>query len=369
MVTPCAGRGGELRSLMRRLGGLIFKELQVQELQQLLSYTADFSRASHLLPPKLHFRGVMPRTSDRKTLIHELEGCLKVLVACRSSDSVKRVKDDADIEEILELLFIIRGSRYLNVRSYVFKKVGLANQLWGYSERQFRQEARMNRASFIRIVHILEQNPIFRSNSRRAQTPVWIQCLIAFRRLGCFGNGNSLGANGRCYGFCEGTVVAFVRRVVTAILAIGKEVIKWPSEQERVIIKNRFKREAGINGAVGIIDGTPVIFSQRPAIDGEVFWSRKSVYCINLQLICDDRGFIRWFLSGWPGSVYDNTVFEKSSISNNPAQFFKPGEFLMADSGYALKPHCITPYKHPQTLVPHHQMFNELFSSKAASWL
>ena len=47
----------------------------------------------------------MPRTSDRKTLIHELEGCLKVLVACRSSDSVKRVKDDADIEEILELLF------------------------------------------------------------------------------------------------------------------------------------------------------------------------------------------------------------------------------------------------------------------------
>ena len=55
----------------------------------------------------------MPRTSDRKTLIHELEGCLKVLVACRSSDSVKRVKDDADIEEILELLFIIRGSRYL----------------------------------------------------------------------------------------------------------------------------------------------------------------------------------------------------------------------------------------------------------------
>ena len=36
----------------------------------------------------------------------------------------------------------------------------------------------------------------------------------------------------------------------------------------------------------------------------------------------------------------------------------------MADSGYALKPHCITPYKHPLTNLAHHQMFNELFSSK-----
>lgn len=36
----------------------------------------------------------------------------------------------------------------------------------------------------------------------------------------------------------------------------------------------------------------------------------------------------------------------------------------MADSGYALKLHCITPYKQPWATVPHHQIFNELFSSK-----
>ena len=85
---------------------------------------------------------------------------------------------------------------------------------------------------------------------------------------------------------------------------------------------------------------------------------------MNLQLICDDRGYIRWFLTGWPGSVFDSTVFEKSAISKHTERFFTPGEFLMADSGYALKPHCITPYKHPLTNLAHHQMFNELFSSK-----
>ena len=64
----------------------------------------------------------MPRISERKALIHELQECLKVIVACRSSDFVKTIRDDDDVAEILELLFIVRGHRYLGARSYVFKK-------------------------------------------------------------------------------------------------------------------------------------------------------------------------------------------------------------------------------------------------------
>ena len=73
----------------------------------------------------------MPRISERKALIHELEECLQVLVAYRSLDSVKRTKDDADIEEILELIYIARGYRYLDARTYVVNKHGLADQLFG----------------------------------------------------------------------------------------------------------------------------------------------------------------------------------------------------------------------------------------------
>ena len=262
------------------------------------------------------------------------------------------------------MLLAIRRSRYFDPRTCIFKKPSLVDLLWGYTERQFRQETRMNRSSFIKIVEILEKHPVFHNNSRRKQTPPWVQCLIAFKRLGCYGNANSLGATGRANGFSEGAVVKFTDRVVTAILSIMKKVIRWPSAEERVIIKNRFKKDAGILGAIGIIDGTPVVFSQRPAIDGETFWSRKSMYCMNLQLVCDDRGYIRWLLTGWPGSVYDNTVFEKSPLCSDPHLFFNQGEFVMADSGYALKLHCITPYKQPWATVPHHQIFNELFSSK-----
>ena len=76
-------------------------------------------------------------------------------------------------------------------------------------------------------------------------------------------------------------MVAFACRVTTAFLAIAKDVIKWSYERDRQLIKHRFKCGFGINGAMGIINGTPVILSRSPAIDGEVIWSRKSVYCMN----------------------------------------------------------------------------------------
>lgn len=106
-----------------------------------------------------------------------------------------------------------------------------------------------------------------------------------------------------------------------------------------------------------------VIFSQRPAVDGEKFYSRKGCYCINLQLFCDDRGLIRNYLTGWPGSVYDSTVFDKTRLCRHPDEYFSNGEFLMADSGYALKTFCLVPYRLPHAELPHNRIFNELFSS------
>ena len=114
---------------------------------------------------------------------------------------------------------------------------------------------------------------------------------------------------------------------------------------------------------MGLNDGTPIVFSRRPAIDGETFFSRKGFYCINLQLVCDDRGFIRSYLTGWPGSVFDNSLFEKTRMFTERANYFSEGEYLLADSGYALSPICATPYRKPQSNADHNKLFNELFSS------
>ena len=307
----------------------------------------------------------MPKRSEREDILSELEGVIKYL-ASDTSLLVEREENDfpGNLQDDLLLYYsTIKESRYLIPRTYKVGKPSLAIFLRDYTDRQFRQEVRMDRGTFEKLCDKLSSHAVFQNQSRNQQTEVWIQCLVTFRRFGGYGNSNSLGINGRTYGFSEGAVVKFKDRVTTALLDLGKEVILWPDANERKQIRKRFKLNYGINGAVGIIDGTPVIFSQKPAVDGETFWSRKAVYCMNLQLVCDDQGLIRDFFTGCPGSMYDNKVFERMSLFKDHATYFSEGEFLLADSGYALTTFCLVPYRHPQAQFKHNQDFNELFSS------
>jgi hypothetical protein len=82
-----------------------------------------------------------------------------------------------------------------------------------------------------------------------------------------------------------------------------------------------------------------------------------------VQLICDDRGRILYYIVGWPGSVFDATVLGQSAMGRRPADFFSNGEFLLADAGYSGSWWCCTPYRNPQAQLPINSEFNELFSS------
>ena len=98
-------------------------------------------------------------------------------------------------------------------------------------------------------------------------------------------------------GISYGSVETFSQRVFTAIRSLEAQYVYWPCPDERARISRRMARDHGLPGAVGIVDGTPVNFEQRPAIDGAAYFSRKSLYCINLQLVCDDKKRIRHYLT------------------------------------------------------------------------
>ena len=108
------------------------------------------------------------------------------------------------------------------------------------------------------------------------------------RRLGSEGNAISVGASSRIGGVSFGTIVNFTNRVLTAVYDITRNIICWPNAQERKLISSRFHKTFGLKGAVGAVDGTHIILSQRRHIDGEVYWTRKQRYYINVQIICDD---------------------------------------------------------------------------------
>jgi hypothetical protein len=187
--------------------------------------------------------------------------------------------------------------------------------------------------------------------------------MIVLGRLGCDGNGASIGRNARSGGVSYGSVLKYSERVFTALLSLKDNVIKWPDAAERAATSRRFANEHGLPGAVGVVDGTPVNFFQRPHVDGEAFWTRKCRYSMNVQLICDDRRKILYYFLGWPGSVYDATVFGQSDLFQNPEAYFSLMEYLIADSGYCGTWFICTPYRQPAASIPHNEVFNTLFSS------
>lgn len=76
-----------------------------------------------------------------------------------------------------------------------------------------------------------------------------------------------------------------------------------------------------------------------------------------LQAVCDHKKQLLDIYVGYPGSVHDSRVFRNSPLSNSLAD--RCGRyFLLADSGYPLKPNVLTPYKDRGNLTPRQRNFN-----------
>jgi hypothetical protein len=298
----------------------------------------------------------MPKRSERRYLIFQLDYIAKLLV-------INGKEKSSELKDVLELRAGLSASRFLNGRTTVPKSNALAQMLFLYPEDDFKQIVRMNKDSFTRLVDLIKTHAIFHSTGRHKQHPVWVQLMVVLSRLGCDGNGASVGRNSRLFGVSYGSVCEFTNRVFTALLSMKDTEIYWPSAVERAEISRRFGRDHGLPGAVGVVDGTYVNMSQKPAVNGEVYFNRKSRYAMNVQLICDDRRRIIYYQLGWPGSVYDSTVFAQSSLFLNPWAYFSQGEYLLADSGYRATYFVCTPYRQPAANIPHNKVFNELFSS------
>jgi hypothetical protein len=100
---------------------------------------------------------------------------------------------------------------------------------------------------------------------------VWFQVIVALKRFGFVGNGACNGKVAHSSGIGNGTVNLYTQLII-ALLAQRDSFVKWPNRRQRRLLSNRFEQNYGLLHCVGIVDGTPIIFSQRPAEDGGSFW-------------------------------------------------------------------------------------------------
>lgn len=304
----------------------------------------------------------MPFISERQLLLSRLYKLAKYYA----------LFDDAEgFNDTIEMIYVVEKNRYLgdrkyaNLRKHLRMNGSIMDMMSTYDERSFRQTVRMGKTSFLKLVDRLSDDPVFKTgdeHGRHKQAPVWVQLMIVLQRLGCYGNGAAAGRLATNGGFSSGSVHKFTDRVYRAIRNLRRQAITWPDAEERQRISGRMDVKFGLPGGIGVIDGTPVVFAQRPAIDGETFWTRKCHYAYNLQLICDDLKRIRWYNCGWPGSVFDASVFDSTDLRKNHERYFSPGEFLLADAGYAALSFVCVPYKQPWASLPNNWLFNKLFS-------
>ena len=209
----------------------------------------------------------MPFVSERQELLDSLHRVAKMALAL----------DDMEFfDEILELICFVESTRYLTSRRYINLRKHLRDgktmeeMMARYREGEFIQTARMKKRSFQKLVDRISGDAVFKTGARchHQQAPVWVQLLVVLQRLGCEGNGVSVGRVACNFGFSNGAVNKFTDGVYAGIRRLRDRVIFWPDAEERREISRRMDHKFGFPGAVGMLDGTPAVFSQKPGKDG-----------------------------------------------------------------------------------------------------
>ncbi|MBW0460393.1 hypothetical protein O181_000108 [Austropuccinia psidii MF-1] len=84
-------------------------------------------------------------------------------------------------------------------------------------------------------------------------------------------------------------------------------------------------KSEGFEGCVGFIDGTTFPLYQKPGFDGEIYFDRKKPYSLNAQIVCDCDKLIICFMSGWPGSCADSSLYKEMGLHVNHEFFLIKG--------------------------------------------
>lgn len=255
------------------------------------------------------------------------------------------------------------AERYANRPAvYRMSRPDLVSELWrdDCNPSLFRQQLRVTRGTFEKILATIQGHPVFHNRSNRPQKPVRLQLSVALNCFGMYGNGACIKRLAFFHGISEGSAWNYVDRVITALYSVCEEWISWPSESERQQMAARIITKYGLPGCVGFVDGTFIRCMQAPHVDPVSYYGRHSCYGHNVQIICDDQRLIRGVYLGYPGSCHDATVFRDSDFATHPERFFCEAEWLLGDVAYPLSGHLLTPYKAPASNLPANAFFNTI---------
>lgn len=259
----------------------------------------------------------MPSLSNRQLALRDLSQTAQDLF-------LLEVLEIDDVTEQLERLVLLRAllesqrypERPLNYNMKAEMRAARIETVLGYDDRHFGQEARMSRTCFWQLVDLIKHNPVFPNQSHYHQDPSHHQLLVTLFRLGKYGNGAGTGHTASYLSLGDGTTEVYTWRCFKAIYDLRSDFIRWPNEAERIDIAADIAHDYVFGNCVGMMDGSLIPLEQRPGLEGaNDYWNRKQCYALNIMAICDNGKRTRALITGWPGAVHDQRVFDMSPVS------------------------------------------------------
>jgi hypothetical protein len=304
----------------------------------------------------------MPRVSKRRKVLNELQKMLQDRFIQHVFCTVAKVS--RPIEDKLDYI-LLRYVDTLQRQRFLYRQPYRKQAQFGYnfnrdldggrhgmaawlSNEEFLQKYRMPKEAVKKLAQLIKSNDIFSKTRAQgnAQAPVVHQLLVFLKYAGTEGSGSSAPDLRHVFGIGRGTCILYINRVTKAICDLRNHYIKWPDEEERSKIEAVIENKFNIPNCVGMMDGTlfPLAFEPETE-DAPDYKGRKFGYSLSTLIINDDKKRIRYYLAGWPGCVHDNSVFKSSHVYNSPLSYFKPTQYVIADSAYTSSWFVISNYK------------------------
>jgi hypothetical protein len=231
-----------------------------------------------------------------------------------------------------------------------------------YPEEDFKKAFRMGRATFDMICEELNSVIAKEDTTLRNAIPVTQRVAVCLWRLA---TGDPLRLVSKRFGLGISTCHKLVLEVCSAIRTVlMPKYLQWPDDNALRKIKDEFESISGIPNVVGSMYTThiPII---APKINVAAYFNRrhternqKTSYSITVQGVVDPRGSFTDVCIGWPGSMPDDQVLEKSALHQRASGGLLKGVWIVGSSGYPLMDWVLVPYTHPNLTWPQNA-FNE----------
>lgn len=159
----------------------------------------------------------MPKKSTKTDLIDTLAINAVIAIDYIESD------DDAEIERVFDNfendIFEVLSRRYATSRIIKTPKSKdwFYNVLPNYGEREFKENLRVSRVDFGRILNIISTSSEFNHVGEGKQFPIAVQLALTLFRFGVNGTGSSHSKLAQKFGIGNGTVDAITKRVIRVI--------------------------------------------------------------------------------------------------------------------------------------------------------